>query len=171
MTTYDKIYNSTIFEDIEFIINEEFNLPVMYDGTYKGNAFFQITPQGEELVEIRTDGALREYSLEIKYFEKNYGTYNKRSGLDNRVRVIERLKKLVRNNITGVDDTVFFVTVNGLNFLTSNNLALVPASDGDDYDWHHARIESIEYDEDVDNNRYLTGTVDFRCVVEEVYST
>jgi hypothetical protein len=170
MTTFTKIYNNTVLEDLEFIINEEFNLPIRYDDTYRGNAFFHIMPQGEELIEIRTDGALREYSLQITYFEKNYGTYTQRSGLDNRARVVERLKKLIRNNIAGVDDVVFFLTSNGKNFLTSNSLALVPAGDTE-LDWHHARIESIEYDEDAENNRYLTGTVDFRCVVEEIYTT
>ena len=169
MTTFNKIYNQTVLEDIEFIIDEEFNIPIRYDNNFSGNSFFQIIPQGENLIERRSNGDIREYSILITYFEKSYGNYTKKDGLDNRVRVVERLKKLIRNNIDGVDDDIFFLTVNGKFFITSEGQPLVPAGETD-LDWHNARVESIEYSEDADNNRYLTGTVDFRCVVEEVHA-
>lgn len=195
MITFSRTYNQNILDNLYLIIQQEFeNIPIRFDSTFRGNAFFQLIPQSDELIELRTDGAIREYGLQIKYYEKNYGLYTKRRKLDNRVRVVERLKELIRINTASIVDILFFQTSDGKNlmtsdgsqftifrrpllitsddafFITSDNKAYAPKPEEIEYDWHNARLESVVYEQDEENQRYLVGSVDFRCVVEEVYA-
>ena len=55
-------------------------------------------------------------------------------------------------------------------FITSDNKAYAPKPEEIEYDWHNTRLESVVYEQDEENQRYLVGSVDFRCVVEEVYA-
>ena len=195
MIEFTRIYNQNVLDNLSLIINQEFeNIPIRFDSTFRGNAFFQLIPQSDELIELRTNGAIREYGLQIKYYEKNYGLYTKRRNLDNRVKIIERLKELVRINTASIVDILFFQTSDGKNlfttdgnqftifrrpllvtsddsfFITSDNEAYAPKPEEIEYDWHNARLESVVYEQDEENQRYLVGSVDFRCVVEEVYA-
>tara|TARA_R100000149_G_C5773118_1_gene72601 strand:- start:6 stop:593 length:588 start_codon:yes stop_codon:yes gene_type:complete len=195
MIEFTRIYNQNVLDNLSLIINQEFeNIPIRFDSTFRGNAFFQLTPQSDELIELRTDGAIREYGIQIRYYEKNYGIYTKRNKLDNRIKIIERLKELIRVNTASIVDILFFQTSDGKNlitsdseifnilrrpilvttndefFITSDNEAFVVKPENLEYDWHNARLESVAYEQDEDNQRYLVGSVDFRCVVEEVYA-
>ena len=195
MITFNRTYNQNVLDNLSLIIQQEFeNIPIRFDSTFRGNAFFRLIPQSDELLELRTDGAIREYGLQIKYYEKNYGLYTKRRNLDNRVKIIERLKELIRINTASIVDVLFFQTSDAKNlltsdgdqftifrrpllitsddsfFITSDSLALAPKPEEIEYDWHNARLESVVYEQDEGNQRYLVGSVDFRCVVEEVYA-
>ena len=195
MITFNRTYNQNVLDNLSLIIQQEFeNIPKRFDSTFRGNAFFQLIPQSDELIELRTNGAIREYGLQIKYYEKNYGLYTKRRNLDNRVKIIERLKELIRINTASIVDVLFFQTSDAKNlltsdgdqftifrrpllitsddsfFITSDSLALAPKPEEIEYDWHNARLESVVYEQDEENQRYLIGSVDFRCVVEEVYA-
>ena len=195
MITFNRTYNQNVLDNLSLIIQQEFeNIPIRFDSTFRGNAFFRLIPQSDELLELRTDGAIREYGLQIKYYEKNYGLYTKRRNLDNRVKIIERLKELIRINTASIVDVLFFQTSDAKNlltsdgdqftifrrpllitsddsfFITSDSLALAPKPEEIEYDWHNARLESVVYEQDEENQRYLVGSVDFRCVVEEVYA-
>ena len=55
-------------------------------------------------------------------------------------------------------------------FITNEPKAFAPKPETIEYDWHNTRLESVVYSEDENNSRFLTGSVDFRCVVEEVYA-
>ena len=195
MITFNRTYNQNVLDNLNLIIQQEFeNIPIRFDSTFRGNAFFQLIPQSDELIELRTNGAIREYGLQIKYYEKNYGLYTKRRNLDNRVKIIERLKELIRINTASIVDVLFFQTSDAKNlltsdgdqftifrrpllitsddsfFITSDNEAYAPKPEEIEYDWHNARLEAVVYEQDEENQRYLIGSVDFRCVVEEVYA-
>ena len=195
MITFNRLYNQNVLDNLSLIIKQEFeNIPIRFDSTFRGNSFFQIIPQTDELVELRTNGQIREYGLQIIYYEKNYGAYTKKSKLDNRVKIVERLKELIRINTASIVDILFFQTSDGKDFITSDDeqltifrrpllvtsddaffitnepKAFAPKPETIEYDWHNTRLESVVYSEDENNNRFLTGSVDFRCVVEEVYA-
>ena len=68
MITYNKTYNENVLDNLRLIVAQEFrNVPIRYDKVYRGNSFFQLTPLRDEIVELRSDGAIREYSILLTY--------------------------------------------------------------------------------------------------------
>ena len=195
MITYNKTYNENVLDNLRLIVAQEFrNVPIRYDKVYRGNSFFQLTPLRDEIVELRSDGAIREYSILLTYNEKERGRYTKKRSLDTRIDVIERLKEVLRVNVASIDEFSYFITSAGRNFLTSDSEELrlvkrpilitsldqfVITSDGyaftvypadHSYEWHDARLDSVNYDLESEHPSYLTATVEFKCLVEEVYT-
>tara|TARA_R110000765_G_scaffold6900_5_gene22524 strand:+ start:3590 stop:4099 length:510 start_codon:yes stop_codon:yes gene_type:complete len=169
-------------------------VPIRYDKVYRGNTFFQLIPQRDEIVELRSNGAIREYSILLTYNEKERGRYTKESSLDTRIDVIERLKEVIRINVASIDEISNFVTSTGEFFLTSdgeqvrlirrpilitsldqfyitsNELAFTVYPAEQSYEWHNARLQSVNYDLESEHPAYLTTTAEFKCLVEEVYA-
>ena len=195
MIDYNKVYNKQVLDNLTLIMRQEFvKYPIRFDNKFIGNSFFKLTPLQDELVDLRTKGAIREYTIQITYNEKHRGRYTKRSGLNNRVRVIERLKEILRRNAASIDEFLQFTTADGKEFLTSDsdNLVvfrrplLVTSQDqffitSDNkafslfpqiltYDWHDATLESVNYDTESENPSYVSATADFKCLVEEIYA-
>ena len=161
---------------------------------YRGNSFFHLTPRRDEIIELRSDGAIREYSILITYNEKERGRYVKNRSLDSRINIVERLKEIIRVNVASIDDFLYFVDSGGNNFLTSDSEELrilkrpilITSTDqffitSDDkaftvfpadysYEWHNARLQSVNYDLERENANYLSASMEFLCVVEEVYA-
>ena len=53
MITYNKTYNENVLDNLRLIVAQEFrNVPIRYDKVYRGNSFFQLTPQRDEIVEF-----------------------------------------------------------------------------------------------------------------------
>jgi hypothetical protein len=195
MITYNKTYNENVLDNLRLLVAQEFrNVPIRYDKVYRGNSFFQLTPQRDEIVELRSNGAIREYSILLTYNEKERGRYTKKRSLDTRIDIIERLKEVLRVNVASIDEFSTFITSNGSNFLTSDGdeLRLIKrpimitsldkffiASDGlaftvfpaaNSYEWHNSRLDSVNYDLESEHPSYLTATVEFKCLVEEAYA-
>jgi hypothetical protein len=195
MITYDKTYNENVLDNLRLIVAQEFrNVPIRYDKIYRGNAFFQLIPQRDEIVELRSNGAIREYSVLLTYNEKERGRYTKKRSLDTRIDVIERLKEVLRVNVASIDEIANFVTSAGKYFLTSdgeqlrlikrpilitstdqffitsNGLAFTVYPGAQSYEWHNARLQSVNYDLESEHPSYLTATVEFKCLVEEAYA-
>ena len=195
MITYDKTYNENVLDNLRLIVAQEFrNVPIRYDKIYRGNAFFQLIPQRDEIVELRSNGAIREYSVLLTYNEKERGRYTKKRSLDTRIDVIERLKEVLRVNVASIDEISNFVTSAGKYFLTSageqlrlikrpilitstdqffitsNGLAFTVYPAAQSYEWHNAILQSVNYDLESEHPSYLTATVEFKCLVEEAYA-
>jgi len=195
MITYNKTYNQNVLDNVEQLMRQEFrNVPVRYDNLYRGTSFFRLTPQRDDILELRSDGAIREYSILLTYCEKERGIYGKKRSLDTRIDIIERLKEMFRTNIASVDDIAFFVDSSGKNlitsdseeftilkrpllitsndsfFITSDNKAFTVYPPDFEYNWHNTRLQSVNYELESENPNYLAASVEFRCVVEEVYS-
>ncbi len=195
MITYNKTYNENVLDNLRLIVAQEFrNVPIRYDKVYRGNSFFQLTPQRDEIVELRSDGAIREYSILLTYNEKERGRYTKKRSLDTRIDIIERLKEVLRTNVASIDEFSNFITSTGKNFITSdgdelrlirrpilitsldrfvidaNGLAFTVFPAANSYEWHNARLDSVNYDLESEHPSYLTATVEFKCLVEEVYA-
>ena len=195
MITYNKTYNENVLDNLRSLVAQEFrNVPIRYDKVYRGNSFFQLTPQRDEIVELRSDGAIREYSILLTYNEKERGRYTKKRSLDTRIDIIERLKEVLRTNVASIDEFSSFITSAGENFITSdgdelrlirrpilitsldrfvidaNGLAFTVFPAANSYSWHNARLDSVNYDLESEHPSYLTATVEFKCLVEEVYA-
>ncbi len=195
MITYDKTYNENVLDNLSLIMAQEFrNVPIRYDKIYRGNAFFQLSPQRDEIVELRSNGAIREYSILLTYNEKERGRYTKKRSLDTRIDVIERLKEVLRVNVASIDEFSNYVTSAGKYFLTSdgdqvrlvkrpilitstdqffitsNGLSFTVYPGAQSYEWHNARLDSVNYDLESEHPSYLTATVEFKCLVEEAYA-
>tara|TARA_R100001244_G_scaffold46574_2_gene41644 strand:+ start:85 stop:672 length:588 start_codon:yes stop_codon:yes gene_type:complete len=195
MITYNKTYNENVLDNLRLLVAQEFrNIPIRYDKVYRGNAFFHLMPQRDEIVELRSNGAIREYSILLTYNEKEHGRYTKKRSLDGRINVIERLKEVLRVNVASIDEILNFVTSAGKYFLTSdgdqvrlikrpilitstdqffitsNGLTFTVYPGAQSYEWHNARLQSVNYDLESEHPSYLTATVEFKCLVEEVYA-
>ena len=195
MISYNKTFNQNILDNLRLLIAQEFrNIPIRYDSVYRGNSFFHLTPRRDEIIELRSDGAIREYSILITYNEKERGRYVKNRSLDSRINIVERLKEIIRVNVASIDDFLYFVDSGGNNFLTSDSEELrilkrpilITSTDqffitSDDkaftvfpadfsYEWHNARLQSVNYDLERENANYLSSSMEFLCVVEEVYA-
>ena len=195
MITYNKTYNENVLDNLRLLVAQEFrNVPIRYDKVYRGNAFFQLIPQRDEIVELRSNGAIREYSILVTYNERERGRYTKKHSLDKRINVVERLKEVLRVNVASIDEVANFVTSAGRYFLTSDGdqvrlikrpilitstdqfyitsdgLAFTVYTAGQCYEWHTARLDSVNYDLESEHPSYLTATIEFKCLVEEVYA-
>ena len=195
MITYNKTYNENVLDNLRLLVAQEFrNVPIRYDNVYRGNAFFKLTPIRDEIFELRSNGAIREYTVLLTYHEKERGRYTKKNSLDTRINVIERLKEVLRRNVASIDEFLYFVDSAGKNFLTSasEQLTIVKrpllitsqddffiTSDGQaytvypaahSYEWHNARLQSVNYDLESENPNYHTASVEFQCLVEEIYA-
>mgnify|MGYP001068362057 FL=1 len=195
MISYNKTFNQNVVDNLRLLIAQEFrNIPIRYDSVYRGNSFFHLTPRRDEIIELRSDGAIREYSILITYNEKERGRYVKNRSLDSRINIVERLKEIIRVNVASIDDFLYFVDSGGNNFLTSDSEELrilkrpilITSTDqffitSDDkaftvfpadfsYEWHNARLQSVNYDLERENANYLSSSMEFLCVVEEVYA-
>jgi hypothetical protein len=195
MISYNKTFNQNVLDNLRLLIAQEFrNIPIRYDSVYRGNSFFHLTPRRDEIIELRSDGAIREYSILITYNEKERGRYVKNRSLDSRINIVERLKEIIRVNVASIDDFLYFVDSGGNNFLTSDSEELrilkrpilITSTDqffitSDDkaftvfpadfsYEWHNARLQSVNYDLERENSNYLSSSIEFLCVVEEVYA-
>ena len=195
MISYNKTFNQNVLDNLRLLIAQEFrNIPIRYDSVYRGNSFFHLTPRRDEIIELRSDGAIREYQILITYNEKDRGRYVKNRSLDSRINIVERLKEIIRVNVASIDDFLYFVDSGGNNFLTSDSEELrilkrpilITSTDqffitSDDkaftvfpadfsYEWHNARLQSVNYDLERENANYLSSSMEFLCVVEEVYA-
>jgi hypothetical protein len=195
MISYNKTFNQNVLDNLRLLIAQEFrNIPIRYDSVYRGNSFFHLTPRRDEIIELRSDGAIREYSILITYNEKERGRYVKNRSLDSRISIVERLKEIIRSNVASIDDFLYFVDSGGNNFLTSDSeelrilkrpilitstdqffitsdnkaFTVFPAEFS--YEWHNARLQSVNYDLERENANYLSASMEFLCVVEEVYA-
>ena len=176
-------------------MSDEFrNTPIVYTDQFKGNTYFTIMPIEDTVIDLRTSGAIREYTLEIKYFQKKGGRYTKNKDFDSRIDIIERLKEILRRNTASVEQFLYMITKDGEDFLTSdssnfvilkrpyyktnqeqflitsNGLGFTAEPEVESYQFHNARLESVNYDTDSENPNYLSTTALFKCLVEEVYS-
>lgn len=195
MITYNKTLNSNVIENLTYLLNTEFEgTPIRYDDRFNGNQYFKITPIEDNVIDLRTDGVIREYSIEIQYTQKHIGRFTKRKSLDKRINTVERLKEILRQNTASVEEVLYLKGSDGKDFITSDNnnfviikrpilmtsqgqyfLTADPAaytveSALQTYEWHQAQLDSVVYDVISDRPNYLTATVEFKCLVEEVYA-
>jgi hypothetical protein len=131
--TFTNIVFDEILENLNKIINDEFNIPVYYD-EHKGNQSFLLIPESDELVTNISSGMQRQYNVIINYELKSGGKYTKNT-IKQVSNVMERLKRLVYDNKiqnTGAE-------------------------------WFDAQISTINYEIDEDDKSLVRGIANFNC--------
>jgi len=148
MISYNNTFKDNVLDSLNKLLDDEFTgIPVYYDQEFhvRGNKFFVVQPQTDELVEQRVSSDVREYTVLIRLFRKAGVDFRKKTEIDPVTITIERLKRLI-----------------------ANNSDYTPSST---YKWHDGRITLIEYQVDnEDAPEYGITDVTFACVVEEVLS-
>ena len=132
ITFANTIYDD-IMETLATLINDEFGITVYYD-EHKPPQSFLLTPISDDLIDHLSSGIHREYTINISYELKSGGQYTK-NNLKQVSNIMERLKRLVFNNIS--------------------------YSNGDA--WFDARISNIEYERNEDDQSLLKGLAVFNC--------
>lgn len=118
----NNIYTN-IISPLDKLIQDEFEgVSITYDEP-NGNESFQILPTNDELLGMRGNGQVRDYSVQITYTYKQGAEYQKDVQLQHLANVAERLKRLIWNNTDG--DNWFDGRVDSINYEQE--------SEGEDY--------------------------------------
>ena len=98
--TYTNVFKDKILDTIRSFLNTEFAgvIPV-YTGNFKdmGTQSLRMTPVGNDLVENRTNGEIREYIVDIGYYFKEKTL--KRDVWEHILRQVSRIENLFNDNL------------------------------------------------------------------------
>ena len=136
--TFTNIIFDEIIENLAKLINDEFNIPVHYN-EHKGVQSFLLTGLSDDFVTNLSTGVQREYAVEVNYQLKIGGQYTK-NNIKQVSNVMERFKRLVFNNK-----------------ILSNGS-----------EWFDAKVSSINYEQNEDDETLLNGIANFTCQNIEV---
>ena len=125
--TYTNHLDVDILAPLQVLIKGEFTQPVSYDVDYvaRGTNWFNLLHIADSALEDLAAGHIREYEVLIQYYRIVSGQSRKDTHIDAVSTVIERLKRLIRNNTSYTDS-------NGQRFF-------------------NARLENIDYQPDNPN--------------------
>tara|TARA_R100000231_G_scaffold47622_1_gene40824 strand:+ start:305 stop:814 length:510 start_codon:yes stop_codon:yes gene_type:complete len=132
--TYSNIIHEKIIIGLTNLLNQEFKTPVLFD-EHKGNQSFLLMDQSDSLVAYLSNAEHREFSLTVQYRLKQPSYGHSVNTLNAVSLKMERLRKLIFTN------------------RTLNNGA----------DWFDARIESVEYLKDEEDDNFILSDAEFVC--------
>ena len=106
--TFTNNLKTNILDPLQALLQAEFTLSVNYDTEYvqRGTNWFNLKPISDNVLEELASSHTREYQVLIQYYRLVLGQYRKDTHIDTVSNVIERLKRLVRNNTS--HQTFFF---------------------------------------------------------------
>jgi hypothetical protein len=130
---FTNIFFDNIIQSLASVVNGEFSIPIYYD-EHKGNQSFLIIPESDTLVEQLSSGVHREYNISISY-QLKFGSHYTKNTLKQVSGIMERLKRLIFENETYDSGSI----------------------------WINAKIESIEYERDEDDESVFRGIAIFSC--------
>tara|TARA_R100000655_G_scaffold49158_1_gene86671 strand:+ start:102 stop:611 length:510 start_codon:yes stop_codon:yes gene_type:complete len=132
--TYENVYHERIIKELTKLLNNEFKTPVLYDN-HKGNQSFLISNLSESLEDYLSNAEHRDFSLTIQYRlrQPNYG--HSVNTLNQVSLKMERLRKLI---------------------FTNRNL-------NNGSTWFNAKIDSVEYLRDDEENNFIFSDAEFVC--------
>lgn len=106
--TFTNNLKTNILDPLQALLQAEFTLSVNYDTEYvqRGTNWFNLKPISDNVLEELASSHIREYQVLIQYYRLVSGQYRKDTHIDTVSNVVERLKRLVRNNTS--HQTFFF---------------------------------------------------------------
>ena len=98
--TFTNHLDTNVLSSLQELISAEFTQPVYYDNEYeqRGTNWFNLVPVTDELEEDFSNSHTRAYEVLIQYYRIVSGDRRKDSHIDTVSAIMERLKRLVRNN-------------------------------------------------------------------------
>ena len=97
--TFENVFKDKILDTVRTFLNTEFAGTIsVYTGDFKnmGNQSIRLTPLGNDLVEHRSSGEIREYIVDIGYYFKEKAL--KRDAWEHILRMVSRIENLFDDN-------------------------------------------------------------------------
>mgnify|MGYP003116825867 FL=1 len=103
--TYTNHLDVDILSPLQEILNGEFTQAVSFDTDYvaRGTNWFNLVPVSDNTLEELSNGHIREYEILVQYYRILSGQSRKDTHIDATSNVIERFKRLIRNNTSYSD--------------------------------------------------------------------
>ena len=98
--TFTNVFKDKILDTIRSFLNTEFAGTIsVYTGDFKnmGNQSIRLTPLGNDLSELMSDGEVREYIVEIVYYFKEKAL--KKDVWEHILRMVSRIENLFNDNL------------------------------------------------------------------------
>jgi|8_EtaG_2_1085327.scaffolds.fasta_scaffold14165_3 uncharacterized membrane protein len=110
--TYTNHLDVDILSPLKELLNGEFTQSVSFDPEYvaRSTNWFNLRPIADNTLEDLASGHIREYEVLVQYYRIMSGQSSKDTHIDVISNIIERLKRLIRNNTsyTNSDGQKFF---------------------------------------------------------------
>ena len=106
--TYTNHLKSNILDPLEALLKAEFTQPVSYDIDYvqRSTNWFNLRPLSDTVEEELAASHTRAFAVLIQYYRIVSGQHRKDTHIDTVAAVMERVKRLIRNNTS--HSTYFF---------------------------------------------------------------
>ena len=100
--TFTNHLDTNILSPLEALLVAEFTQPVSYDFEYvnRGTNWFNLRPLTDVIEEEQANGHTRSYEILIQYYRMVSGQYKRDTHIDTMSSIMERVKRLIRNNST-----------------------------------------------------------------------
>lgn len=124
--TFTNNLDVNILSPLKALLNAEFTQNVSFDLDYveRGTNWFNLRPVSDNSLEELASGHIREYEVLIQYYRMIGGQYGKESHIDQLSSIIERLKRLIRNNTKYTDsngERFFNARLESINYQSEND--------------------------------------------------
>ena len=106
--TFTNHLNTNILSPLEALLVGEFTQQVSYDIDYvqRGTNWFNLRPVSDTIEEEQANGHTRSYEVLVQYYRVVSGQYKRETHIDTMSSIMERVKRLIRNNTS--HSTFFF---------------------------------------------------------------
>ena len=106
--TFTNHLDTNILSPLEALLVAEFTQPISYDFEYvnRGTNWFNLRPLTDVIEEEQANGHTRSYEILIQYYRMVSGQYKRDTHIDTMSSIMERVKRLIRNNTS--HSTFFF---------------------------------------------------------------
>tara|TARA_R110000744_G_scaffold326681_2_gene432470 strand:+ start:351 stop:785 length:435 start_codon:yes stop_codon:yes gene_type:complete len=106
-----------ILSPLEALLKAEFTQPVSYDVDYsqRGTNWFNLRPVSDVVEEDLASGHIRQYEVTIQYYRVVSGQHRRDTHIDAVSAIMERLKRLIRNN-TSYENFFFNGQLSNINY-------------------------------------------------------
>ena len=106
--TFTNHLDTNILTPLQALLNAEFTQTVSYDLDYvqRGTNWFNLRPLTDTIEEEQANGHTRNYEVLVQYYRMVSGEHRRDTHIDTVASVMERVKRLIRNNTS--HETYFF---------------------------------------------------------------
>ena len=115
--TFTNHLDTNILTPLQALLKAEFTQTVSYDVDYvqRGTNWFNLRPLTDTIEEEQASGHTRKYEVLMQYYRMVSGEHRRDTHIDTVASVMERVKRLIRNN-TSYNDQFFNARLDNINY-------------------------------------------------------
>ena len=115
--TFTNHLDTNILTPLQALLKAEFTQTVSYDVDYvqRGTNWFNLRPLTDTREEEEASGHTRKYEVLMQYYRMVSGEHRRDTHIDTVASVMERVKRLIRNN-TSYNDQFFNARLDNINY-------------------------------------------------------